>query len=384
MVAFAKSWRREYAEDRGGSNQHRASLNVKTARLWRAILPFTHLAREGRMTVTIGRRELLVALGGAAGAWPLAARAQQRRVPMIGALHAASHAGTTHLMAAYFEGLKSEGYVEGQNVMVEYRWADGVLDRIPEMMTQLVRLQPDVIMVFGTATRAAYNARLAGTAGNIPLVFALGHDPVASGLVTSLNRPDNNITGVTSLAGALAGKRAEFVRELVPKASKLAFLINPTIDISQLEVEHRDIEAAARALGWQLLLVHADSVPEFESAFVTMVRERVGALVIATDTFFYSEMGRLGSLAARHAIPAVGPLRDFPAAGGMMSYSTSIPNTYRQAGVYTAKVLKGAKPADLPFLLPTRFELVINLNAAKALGVTVPAMLLATADEVIE
>ena len=151
---------------------------------------------------------------------------------------------------------------------------------------------------------------------------------------------------MTSLAGALAAKRAEFLRELVPKASKLAFLINPTIDISQLEVEHRDIEAAARALGWQLLLVHADSVPEFESAFVTMVRERVGVLIIATDTFFYSEMGRLGSLAARHAIPAVGPLRDFPAAGGLMSYSTSIPNTYRQAGVYTAKVLKGAKPLN--------------------------------------
>jgi putative ABC transport system substrate-binding protein len=330
------------------------------------------------------RRDFITLLGGTLATWPLVVGAQQPRMPVIGALHAASRAGTTHLMAAYFEGLKSEGYVEAQNVKVEYRWADGVLDRIPEMMNQLVRLQPDVIMVFGTATRDAYNARLAGTAGNIPLVFALGHDPIASGLVTSLNRPDNNITGVTSLAGALAAKRAEFLRELVPKDSKLAFLINPTIDISQLEVEHRDIEAAARALGWQLLLVHADSVPEFESAFVTMVRERVGVLIIATDTFFYSEMARLGSLAARHAIPAVGPLRDFPAAGGLMSYSTSIPNTYRQAGVYTAKVLKGAKPADLPFLLPTRFELVINLKAAKALGLAVPPTLLAAADEVIE
>jgi putative tryptophan/tyrosine transport system substrate-binding protein len=331
------------------------------------------------MTVTIGRRELLAALGGAAAAWPLEARAQQRRVPMIGALHAASHAGTTHLMAAYFEGLKTEGYVEGQNVMVEYRWADGVLDRIPEMMTQLVRLQPDVIMVFGTATRAAYNARRAGTAGNIPLVFALGHDPVASGLVTSLNRPDNNITGVTSLAGALAGKRAEFVRELVPKASKLAFLINPTIDISQLEVEHRDIEAAARALGWQLLLVHADSVPEFESAFVTMVRERVGArhVLLQRDGSPWVACGTPCNSRSRSPARLSGSRRDD-------ELLNQHPNTYRQAGVYTAKVLKGAKPADLPFLLPTRFELVINLKAAKALGVTVPAMLRATADEVIE
>ena len=246
------------------------------------------------------RRRFITLLGGAV-AWPLQVRAQQSRMPVIGALHAASRAGTTHLMAAYFEGLKSEGYVEAQNVMIEYRWADGVFDRIPEMMAELVRLQPDVIAAFGTATRAAYNARLAGMAGNIPLVFSSGYDPIASGLVTSVNRPDNNITGVTSLAVALAAKRAEFLRELVPTASKLAFLINPTIDISQIEVERRDIEAAARALSWQLLLVHASTVAEFDSAFVTMVRERVGALIIATDTFFYSEMGRLGGLP--HVMP---------------------------------------------------------------------------------
>jgi putative tryptophan/tyrosine transport system substrate-binding protein len=323
-------------------------------------------------------------IGGAAAAWPMAARAQQTHTPMIGALHAASRAGTTQLMAAYFQGLKSEGYIESQNVKVEYRWADGVFDRIPEMMTELVRLKPDVITAFGTATRAAYNARLAGTAGNIPLVFSFGYDPIASGLVTSLNRPDNNITGVTSLAVALAAKRTEFIGEFVPTASKLAFLINPTIDITQIEIERRDVEAAARSIGWQLLLVNAGTVAEFDSAFATMVRERVDVMIIATDTFFYSEMGRLGALAAHHAIPAIGPLRDFPVAGGLMSYSTSIPNTYRQAGVYTGKVLKGAKPVDLPFLLPTRFELVINLRAAMALGLTVPDKLLALADEVIE
>ena len=289
------------------------------------------------------RRKFITLLGGAAVAWPLAARAQQPRMLMIGALHAASRAGTTHLMAAYFEGLNSEGYVEAQNVTVEYRWADGAFDRLPEMMAELVRLKPDVITAFGTATRAAYNARHAGAAGNIPLVFSLGYDPVASGLVTSVNRPDNNITGVTSLAVALAAKRAEFLRELVPTASKLAFLINPTIDISQIEIERRDIEAAARAIGWHLLLVHAGTVAEFDLAFATMVRERVGVMIIATDTFFYSEMDRLGSLAARHAIPAIGPLRDFPAAGGLMSYSTSIPNTYRQAGVYTGKSAQGRK-----------------------------------------
>ena len=332
----------------------------------------------------IRRRAFVRLLGGAAVAWPLVARAQQPAMPVIGALHAASRAGTTHLMAAYFEGLKSEGYVEAQNVKVEYRWADGVFDRLPEMMAELVRLHPDVITAFGTATRAAYNARLAGMAGNIPLVFSSGYDPIASGLVTSLSRPDNNITGVTSLAVALAAKRTGFLRELVPRASNLAFLINPTIDFSQIEVERRDIEAAARALGWQLLIVQASTVAEFDSAFATMVRERVGGLIIATDTFFYSEMSRLGLLAARHGIPAIGPLRDFPAAGGLMSYSTSIPNTYRQVGVYNSKVLKGAKPADLPFLLPTRFELVINLQAAKALGLTVPLALQAAADEVIE
>jgi putative ABC transport system substrate-binding protein len=331
----------------------------------------------------VKRREFITLLGGAA-AWPLATDAQQAAMPVIGALHAASRAGTTHLMAAYLEGLKSEGYVEAQNVRVEYRWADGVFDRLPEMMAELVRLQPDVITAFGTATRAAYHARIAGMAGSIPLVFSSGYDPIASGLVTSLSRPDNNITGVTSLAVALAAKRAEFLRELVPRASNLAFLINPTIDFSQIEIERRDIEAAARALGWQLVIVQASTVAEFDSAFATMVRERVGGLIIATDTFFYSEMSRLGLLAARHGIPAIGPLRDFPAAGGLMSYSTSIPNTYRQVGVYTAKVLKGAKPADLPFLLPTRFELVINLKAAKALGLTVPLTLQAAADEVIE
>jgi putative tryptophan/tyrosine transport system substrate-binding protein len=332
------------------------------------------------MAIEIGRRQLVAGLGGAVMALPLPARAQQPRMPVIGALHAASREGTMPFMAAYREGLRSEGYVEGQNVAIEYRWADGVLDRLPAMMADLVRLRPDVITAFGSAARVAHVARAAGTAGTIPIVLSIGSDPVASGFISSMNRPDNNITGVTSLAVSLAAKRLEFLRELVRTDSKLALLENPTIP----ETERREVETAARAVGWQLQVVRATTVAEFDTAFATLVGERVGALIIGTDTFFYSEMERLASLAAQHALPAIGPLRDFPAAGGLMSYSTSIPDTYRQVGVYTGKVLKGVKPIDLPFIQPTKFELVINLTAAKALGLTVPQTLLVAADEVIE
>jgi len=333
------------------------------------------------MAIEIGRREFVAGLGGAAVAWPLPARTQQPRMPVIGALHAASREGTIPLMAAYREGLRSEGYVEGQNVAIEYRWADGVFDRLPAMMADLVRLRPDVITAFGSASVAAHDARATGAAGTIPIVLSIGSDPIASGFISSMNRPDNNITGVTSLAYELAAKRVEFLRELVRTDSKLAFLANPTVPAG---TERREVETAARAVGWQFQVVYASTAPEFDTAFATLAQERVGELIIATDKFFYSEMKRLASLAAQHALPAIGPLRDFPAAGGLMSYSTSIPNTYRQAGVYTGKVLKGFKPIDLPFFQPARFELVINLTAAKALGLTVPQTLLVAADEVIE
>ena len=256
-------------------------------------------------------------------------------------------------MAAYREGLRNEGYVEGQNVAIEYRWADGVFDRLPAMMADLVRLRPNVITAFGSASVAAHDARAAGTAGTIPIVLSIGSDPIASGFISSMNRPDNNITGVTSLAYELAAKRAEFLRELVRTDSKLAFLANPTVPAG---TERREVETAARAVGWEFQVVYASTAPEFDTAFVTLAQERVSELIIATDTFFYSEMKRLASLAAQHALPAIGPLRDFPAAGGLMSYSTSIPNTYRQAGVYTGKVLKGVKPIDLPFFQPTRIR----------------------------
>jgi putative ABC transport system substrate-binding protein len=215
-------------------------------------------------------------------------------------------------------------------------------------------------------------------------VFALGFDPVAAGFISNIQRPDNNITGASSFGLNLAPKRVELLHEFIGSASKLGFLINPSIDSAQNTIEARDIEAAGHVFGWQLLLYKAAAVAEFEPAFEAMVRDRINALIIATDTFLYSQMGLLGSLAERYALPAIGPLRDFPAAGGLMSYSSSIPNTYRQAGIHTGKVLKGAKPADLPFFLPTRFELVINLKAAKALGLAIPMTLQVAADEVIE
>jgi len=332
----------------------------------------------------VRRREFITLVGGAVASRPLAAGAQQTALPLIGALHAASRDGTMHLMAAYREGLKAEGFEEGRNVAIEHRWADGVFDRMPAMMADLVRLQPRVITAFGSAAGPALAARIAGKAGDIPIVMSTGGDPVSAGFVTTLNKPDKNITGVTSFAVPLAAKRVEFLRELVPTVRTLAYLENPNRPAPFSELERKVIETAARAVGWELKLVYASAVAEFDPAFSTIAREQADALIIATDTFFYSEMPRLASLATQHALPAVGPLRDFSAAGGLMSYSTSIPATYRQSGVYTAKVLKGSRPADLPFLLPTKFELVINLKAAKAFGLTVPLTLQVAADEVIE
>jgi putative ABC transport system substrate-binding protein len=330
------------------------------------------------------RRDFIGLLGGAAAVWPLAARAEQRKVPVIGAFHAASREGTAHLMAAYREGLKEQGYVEGLNVAIEYRWANGVLDRMPAIMAELVRLQPDVITAFGTAARVAHDARAAGAAENIPIVFSIGIDPIVAGFVTNLNHPSGNMTGTTSLGLTLAPKRVEILHELVPSATKLALLENPTDTTRTTEMERQNIEAAAGAVGWQFEVVRASSVGEFDAAFAKLVQDHVGALIIGTDTFFYSEITRLASLVLQHALPAAGPLRDFPAAGGLMSYSASIPSVYRQAGIYTGKVLNGVKPVDLPVLQPTRFELVINLKTAKTLGLAVPLTLQVAADEVIE
>jgi ABC-type uncharacterized transport system substrate-binding protein len=321
----------------------------------------------------VGRREF-VALLGVAGAWPIAARAQP--TPVVGLLSGVSAAGIPS--AAYREGLKESGFVEGQNVALEYRFADGQYDRLPALASELVNKRVAVIATMGeNAAKAAQGA----SGGVTPVVFAIGDDPVTLGLVASFNRPGGNITGSISIGHTLGPKRVELLREMLPKANTIALLTNPK---QPREFERRDVEEKTRAVGWQLKYLAASSVGEFDTAFATLVNERIGALIIANETFFFSEIRTLAALASRHAVPAVGPLRAFAAAGGLMSYGANIPEVVRQAGIYIGRVLKGVKPADLPVVQPTKFELVINLKAAKALGLDVPPTLLARADEVIE
>ena len=329
------------------------------------------------------RRTFIAGLGSAA-AWPLVARGQQEALS-IGALHAASEDGARHFMEAYRKGLSEEGFVEGRNLRIEYRWADGAFERLPAMMAELVEMRPAAITAFGWAAYAAHSARAAGKAGTIPIILSIGLDPVKSGFISRINRPDNDITGATSLALRSAEKRVKFLHDLVgTRTSKLALLENPTVPDPSLTIERGYVEAATRAVGWQFQTVHATSVAELEPAFAAMAREQVGVMTIATDTFFYGEMPRIAALAARYGFPTAGPLRDFPTAGGLLSYSTSIADTYHQAGSYTGKVLRGVKPEELPFWQPTRFEFVINIKTARALGLNVPSALLAIADEVIE
>jgi putative ABC transport system substrate-binding protein len=329
------------------------------------------------------RREFITVLGGAAAAWPVSARTQPSTMPVIGSLHSASKEGTAHFMAAFQRGLNEVGYVEGQNLAIEYRWANGSYERLAELMAALVTLRVGVIVAFGTtAIRAAKAGHATGPAAAIPIVFAAGNDPVADGIVASLNRPGGNITGVTSITGALASKRLELLREFVPNVATVGFLVN--VDNSISTEERRDAEIAARALGRRLRIVNAHNERDLDQAFVTLAQEHVGAVIVGSDTFFLSRMSQIASLATRHSLPAIAPYREFVTAGGLMSYGASISDTYRQAGVYTGRVLKGAKPADLPILQPTKFELVINLKTATALGLTVPNALLVAADEVIE
>ena len=330
----------------------------------------------------MGRREFIGALGGAA-AWPLAAHAQRGQMPLIGSMHAASQAGNEDFMAAFRQGLKETGYVEGQNVLIEYRWANGSYDRQSSLMKELIGLGVNVIVPWGpTAIRTAKMVQDAGIGADIPIVFAAGTDPVAEGIVASLNRPGGNITGVTSIAAALAAKRLQFLRELVPNVESIGVLTNS--DDSAAVNERRDAEVAASTLGWRLHTVIAKNDRELDTAFETLVQKDTSVLVVISDTFFLSRLDRLGALATRYRIPTIAPYREFATRGGLMSYGTSIPDVYRQTGVYTGRVLRGAKPADLPILQPTKFEFVINLNTAKTLGLTVPAGLLAIADEVIE
>ena len=325
------------------------------------------------------RRDFIGLLGGAA-AWPLAARAQQPAMPVIGYLHSAS---PWQFTTDFLQGLREAGYVEHQNVLIEYRWARGAYERLPALAAELVALQVDVIFAGGTpAARIAKTASIIKPARPIPVVFAAATDPVAEGFVASLNRPGGNMTGVTSIAGALAPKRLDLMHEFLRRDTAIAILINPGNVLS--EAERKDAEAASGAIGQRLEVLTARTEDEIDKAFGLLKQQRVGALVIAADAFYYGQMQRLATLAAQHAVPTIGPLREFAAEGGLMSYGARIHDVYRKAGVVVGKVLKGAQPSDLPVQQPTQFEMVINLRAAKALGINLSPKLLALADEVIE
>src|SRR5258707_6763036 len=324
------------------------------------------------------RREFITLLGGAAAAWPLAARAQQPAMPVIGFLSSRSEIDSVLHVAAFRQALSEADYVEGQDVAIDYRWADGQYDRLPGLAADLISRQVAVIFAGGGA--AARAAKAATTM--IPIVIMIGEDPVKFGLVASLNRPGGNISGVSTFNAVLGSKRLELLHQLVPTNATIGLLVHPNYPSARLEIG--ETQVAARAVGRNLIILNASTESEIDAAFASLVQQRVGALVVTGDPLFVSQRDKVVMLAARHAVPTIYVQREFAVAGGLIGYGTSLTDAYRQVGIYAGRILNGAKPGDLPVVQPTKFDLVINLKTAKALGITIPDKLLALADEVIE
>ena len=353
-------------------------VNVRAAKALGITVPPLLLARADEV-IEMKRRQFITLLSGATLAWPLSARAQQPAMPVMGFLDTSTLAQTTHFLVAFRQGLLEEGFVEGRNVKVEYKWGENQNDRLPALAADLAQLQVAVIFA-GNLPSALAAQRATKT---VPIVFGIGGDPVALGLVASLNHPGGNITGITLQSIEAYAKRVELLHELIPAARSIAFLTNPT-NKRNAEDETSEAQRAGGALGLNILRLDASSPSDVEAAFAALARERAGALLVSADPFFVVQRHQLIDLAARHAVPAAYARREFTADGGLMSYGASLPYAYHVMGAYSGKILKGAKPADLPVVQPTKFDLAINLKSAKALGLTVPPTLLARADEIIE